>query len=1284
MDELKEILLSSFSTSQKTIGEHTKGIQKVREVLVETIKEDQEGQGKEKIIEEFHKALFKNVCKFLVIDDTKQNSSVQRIIQFTAKLVQSLTTSGDDDEAGDFLLNSLCKASGSSSKVVRLRSVQVIVAVLDLLSDDVAGEGFELDESVFGTLVECMTRRARDRNAAVRLEAILALSRLQNPEDREDPVIELFIHSMEVDPSPFVRKAVLLNIAITSLTLKHILRRIRDSSDSVRATAFRVLSEKVDVRSLSIKQKVSLVSAGNGDRSSTVRNIFTSMVRDQWLTSLSQNNDPVAVIGCIDPAEHEEEAEALAHCLLGVPRPKENKETKKGKEDGEKEPESGTQTTFLSKESPSAEEALWWRVQCMEALKDDPLSVPEDLISDLTTLAGTIARMAKASPFVCSQVLRVAEAAARGSSDVVGRIACAEALCELLKSGDVSDSLVDPILEALGAAWASPEEGKRILLEDVLGHLFATGEEKLDFLEVYLYRIALITCFGLCSCRECFDANEVDHLFQKVALPCIQHREARVREVGVKIAAVSCIVAPYAETLNSFLPIIILALKNDQTSVRCVAAKGLFDIVGMFGFEKLEAAITAVDVQAELLSTFNEISCDEVNSDDADLLTAFAEGFAKLFFLGVINKNTVIRSDANNNNNKDKGKQKKGNKNNKKDDDNDEDNSDKDDKEGSEDSDDNNSDKDDNDNNDDDDDDKDDDYEEGNEEDHNITKPTDVLARLAVFMHLPALRKPPLLRQCLSVFFAAYVCPPRGGNPAKAAERMRLLELTVGPAMEYAVRVEGTLEFAVKLARFLLRLVLAGTQMAAASSRGDIINTEAVARMQSRVILDLAGRAYKQVDEGGPLGRVYCFIISKCLLPFIDYERTETIKLLLAYVELLMSRSSDSISKKALRVFCKALKKDKRFKSDFENSKELDAYKEKAIKRVEQQEEEMEVEVKKENVEVNEASENNDDNDVQMSSEAHVEVKEEKESDNDDVISTEENADNADREEENVDNVGREDGNDNENAEVKDEEMEEPKTPRQESEKVCESATPLKTSSTSNFVDLFNNESEEIDGDGDNESQKQVPVPDELELKRRERRKTIAGIPNPDWYVSPTKSQTKMKLYPRRLSMCPVTAPKDIFKDMDDENEMSSDEEVDFYDDVDEPDEKNDTNNKEDNEIENEENEENDAPPPEKKRRVEEDKESENNEEMSDYQMDIPESNVAKVKEEEEEEEVEEKENDENDENGDDDYDDIDFYINENVDIPPKNQRRKSIPALVSNSRDLKDFLDRLGGGSNE
>lgn len=1203
MDELKDVLLSTFSASQKTIGEHNKKTNKVTEVLREAIKEDEEGQGREKIIEEFHKALFKNVCKFLVIDDAKQNANVERVIQFTAKLIQALAISGEDDDAGDFLLNSLCKASESSSKTVRLRSVQVIVAVLDLLSDDTNGGGFEIDEGIFAALVEHMTRRSRDKNSAVRLEAILALSRLQNPDDKDDPVIELFLHSMEVDPSALIRKAILSNIAITNATLRHILRRVRDSSDSVRATAFRVLSEKVDVRSLSVKQKVALVSAGNGDRSPTVRNIFSSMVRDQWLVSLSQNKDPLAVIRCVDPAENEKEAEALAHCLSSIPRrPKEDTTS-----------DSAPKSSFLSKESLSAEEALWWRVLCIEALKEDSLSVPEELIPDLTTLAGTIERLAKESPFVCTQVLCVAEAAARGSSDVVGRTACAQALCKLLKSGDINDSLVEPILEALGSAWASPEEGKRMLFDDILAHLNGIGEENLDFLEAFRYRIALIACFGLCSCRECLSANEVDDLFQKVALPCIQHREARVREVGIKMSAMSCIVAPYAETLNTFLPIIALALRNDQSSVRCVAAKGLFDVVGTFGFDKLAAAVSAVDVRNELLSAFNEISCDDVNSDDADLLTAFAEGFAKLFFLGYIGlKDNVAIPLTDSNDDESVG---------------DGDDDDVNDDVSNEDSD-------------------------GGGKQNASIKATDILARLAVFMHLPALRKPPLLRQCLSVFFAAYVCPPRSGNPEKAAERMRLLELTVGPAMEYAVKVEGTLEFAVKLARFLLRLVLAGTRMAAAAAvKGSgITSAEAVAKMQSRVLLDLAGRAYKQVVEGEMLSRVYCFIISKCLLAFVNFEDVETVKLLLAYVELLTEKSDDAISKKALGSFCKALKRDKRFKYDFVDNVELYLFKEKAIKRLEKQEAE---DVKNENEIISIDSDNDDDNGKVNEDMVVVKIEEEDDDEKD-----------GNKEEKEIDN--EENNSDDVEIEVKiekeeEEEEEEPKTPRQDTESMCESATPLKTSSTSNFAALMEDEAVGKDESSENGNSDNIEI-DDFELKRRERRKTIAGIPNPDWYVSPSKSQSRMKLYPRRMSLGPVIKPKDIMHDIEEEDEEkgSDDEEIDFYDDDDNESEEESKNTTEETANE-EEIDENDGLPPEKKRRI---------------SMNDGDDESVKMEEEDENENS----NDDNDD--DDDDDDIDFYIDENVDIPPKNQRRKSIPALVSSSRDFKEFLDKLN--SNE
>ena len=1096
MDELKELLLDTLNASQKTMGVHNSGAQKVKEALKEALNEaGGKEEDKTKVIEEFHRVLFKDVCKFLVSDDSRQNSSVERAIRFTAKLVGTLTVSGVDAEAGDFLLSSLCKASESSSKAVRLRSVQLVVAILDLLSDEDAEGGFEIDEGVFSTLVECMSKRSHDKNAPVRLEAVLALSRLQNPEDKEDPVIGLFLHAMEVDPSPLVRKAILTNIAITAPTLRQILHRIRDSNDNVRAAAFRVLSEKVDVRSLSLKQKVSVVSTGNGDRSPVVRNIFSSMVRDQWLESLSTEHDPLAVIRCINPSENEKEAELLAKCLSSVQRPASS---------------TSASSKIFSDAQPEPEEALWWRMQCMAAIKKDPMGVPDELLPDLTALAGTLEKSATGNTFVCLQILRVTEAAARGSSDVVGRDACAQTLCRLLKSGDVSDSLVEQILETLSASWSSVVEGKHILLDETLGELLNTSEENLGFFEAFQYRIALIGYFALCTCREYMEAAEVNSLFQKVGLPSVQHREARIREVGVKIAAVSCIVAPYAETLEIFLPIIVVALKNDQPSVRCIATKGLFDIAGMFGLDKLDTVVKTVNVRTELLSAFDEVSSEGVSSDDAGLLAVFSEGFAKLFFQGLLGANDRFDS-------------------------------------------------------------------------------SEVLARLAVFMHLPVLRKPPLLRQCLSVFFSAYVCPPRNREGIiKATERMHLLERTVGPAMEYAVKVEGTLEFAVKLARFLLRLVLAGTQMIAAAS-GSVGNigaadatAAAAAGTQNRILLDLAGRAYKQVDDGGSLSRVYCFILSKCSLAFVNFDEDEVIKLLMGYVELLLEKSDDALSKKALGVFSRALKKDKRFKSNFVDENEKEAYKEKAKKRLEEPEPETEPEPEPEQ----ETGPDEDEN------------KEEEEENETGKVENKDNDEDKDNELDDTEFVVKH--KETEEKDNKEDEEEEPKTPEQNKENVYSTTTPLKKNSSSSIA-LVQDKDEERVKEGEMKEEIHEEGLTDLQLRRRERRRTIAGIPNPDWYISPLKSPSRMKLYPRRMSLEPNPKPESLTKSNESDKEEEDDEEIDFYDDANE-DSNTDT-----------ENEETEAPP-KKKRHTEDKRASQQNDESKD-------------KEKEEEEEIDEEMN---------------------------------------------------------
>ena len=69
------------------------------------------------------------------------------------------------------------------------------------------------------------------------------------------------------DPSPDVRRAVLSAIAATTKTLGSILERTKDVKELVRKLAYQMIAEKIDIRALTIAQRVSLLREGLNDRS---------------------------------------------------------------------------------------------------------------------------------------------------------------------------------------------------------------------------------------------------------------------------------------------------------------------------------------------------------------------------------------------------------------------------------------------------------------------------------------------------------------------------------------------------------------------------------------------------------------------------------------------------------------------------------------------------------------------------------------------------------------------------------------------------------------------------------------------------------------------------------------------------------------------------------------------------------------------------------------------------------------------------------------------------------
>uniref|UniRef100_A0A8C6RBU5 Non-SMC condensin I complex, subunit G n=1 Tax=Nannospalax galili TaxID=1026970 RepID=A0A8C6RBU5_NANGA len=213
----------------------------------------------------------------------KREPAVERVIEFAAKFVTSFHQSENEDEEEDggilnYLLTFLLKSHEANSNAVRFRVCQLINRLLGSMP-----ENAQIDDDLFDKINEAMLIRLKDKIPNVRIQAVLALSRLQDPKDDECPVVDAYVTLIENDSNPEVRRAVLSCIAPSAKTLPKIVGRTKDIKEAVRKLAYQVLAEKVHMRAMSIAQRVLLLQQGLNDRSDAVKRAMQKHLLQGWL-----------------------------------------------------------------------------------------------------------------------------------------------------------------------------------------------------------------------------------------------------------------------------------------------------------------------------------------------------------------------------------------------------------------------------------------------------------------------------------------------------------------------------------------------------------------------------------------------------------------------------------------------------------------------------------------------------------------------------------------------------------------------------------------------------------------------------------------------------------------------------------------------------------------------------------------------------------------------------------------------------------------------------------------
>ncbi|UZJ54809.1 hypothetical protein CBS101457_004129 [Exobasidium rhododendri] len=247
-----------FQQAQHSLANHRKNIVSLYRLhLACSAFSEQTSKGTRMVGEKVFNEAFIS-CLNRVLNLKKGVSNADRVIKFTAayskytqdqfrlKARQARKGQEEEDEEDDedeeedtpatrfvvILLKHLMRGFGAKDKNVRLRCCQAVALLISGLES--------IDDELFEALRKAYLTRASDKESSVRVQAIVALAKLQSGEDDEADesmdtddeskltTTDILIRLLRHDPSAEVRRAALFNLSPTEETLPFILERLHD------------------------------------------------------------------------------------------------------------------------------------------------------------------------------------------------------------------------------------------------------------------------------------------------------------------------------------------------------------------------------------------------------------------------------------------------------------------------------------------------------------------------------------------------------------------------------------------------------------------------------------------------------------------------------------------------------------------------------------------------------------------------------------------------------------------------------------------------------------------------------------------------------------------------------------------------------------------------------------------------------------------------------------------------------------------------------------------------
>jgi hypothetical protein len=195
---------------------------------------------------------------------TKSTAGLQRIVDFFGQFFAFL-----DDGMKTEAFNHLFLRMKATQKQVRQRACQIIEGFLLAVTEN----DIELECDLINDITSNLLIRLYDKIATVRTAAVNALAHLQNPEDKEDPVVIQLMELFNVDSTPSVRNSIAKALTLCDLTKDLLITRLKDISADVRVSILEKFCNDTDIRQFSKTSRVEIVTMILNDRNASVRHM---------------------------------------------------------------------------------------------------------------------------------------------------------------------------------------------------------------------------------------------------------------------------------------------------------------------------------------------------------------------------------------------------------------------------------------------------------------------------------------------------------------------------------------------------------------------------------------------------------------------------------------------------------------------------------------------------------------------------------------------------------------------------------------------------------------------------------------------------------------------------------------------------------------------------------------------------------------------------------------------------------------------------------------------------